>query len=297
MEPKDRIDALGASFLVAFSILLGLNQVMVKVVNEGLAPVFQAGLRSACSFLPVLAFALIMRKGLSLRDGSVYAGILSGIFFAVEFALLFTALEYTTVSRVSVLFYTMPFWVAAAAHFLIPGERLTPVRCLGLALAIGGVALAFFKNDSPPTPNALRGDIMSLLAAMFWAGIVLLAKTTALSKSSPYMQLLYQLGISAVVLLAVAPFFGEMVRDLTPLVIGVFAVQVVVVVAIGFVVWFWVLSIYPASDMASFSFLAPVFGVVFGWLILDEALTGNIILALVLVGVGIVLVNRRAKPS
>ncbi len=297
MTRKDRIDTLGASVLVAFSVLLGLNQVMIKVVNAGLAPVFQAGLRSALSFFPVLAFALIMRKGVSVSDGSLIPGIVSGLFFAIEFTLLFNALEYTSVSRASVLFYTMPFWVAAAAHFLIPGEKLSAVRVLGLILAVSGVGLAFVKNESPASENALLGDLMCLLAAMFWAAIVMLARTTSLAKSSPYMQLLYQLGVSAIVLLLIAPLFGELVRELTPLIVGVFAAQVIFVVSIGFVVWFWILSVYPASDMASFSFLSPVFGVVFGWLILDEQLTGNIVFALILVGIGIVLVNRRPKTA
>ena len=61
----------------------------------------------------------------------------------------------------------------------------------------------------------------------------------------------------------------------------------------GFLGWFWVLSIYPASDIAAFGFLTPLFGVVFGWLILGERISVTIIGALLLVSVGIVLINRR----
>ena len=71
--------------------------------------------------------------------------------------------------------------------------------------------------------------------------------------------------------------------------------QVVIVVAGGFLVWFWVLTIYPASDMASFGFLTPAFGVIFSWLILDEAISFTILGALVLISAGIVLINFRTK--
>ena len=270
MERKDRIDALGGAVLVTFSLLMGLNQVMIKLVNAGMAPVFQAGLRSACAFLPVLAFAVLMRKRLSLSDGSLWPGLLCGCFFATEFVLLFQSLEYTSVARVSVFFYTMPFWVAAGAHFMIPGERLTRVRALGLALAVAGVALALLRNASPAGPHALFGDLLSLIGAMFWAGIVFMARLTKLSRSSPEMLLLYQLAVSAVILLAVAPGFGPVIREMTLALAGIFAFQVIAVVCFGFLAWFWVLKIYPASDMTSFSFLAPVFGVLFGWLILHE---------------------------
>ena len=297
MERKDRIDAFGAAVLLSFSLLMGLNQVMIKLVNAGLQPVFQAGLRSAFAFLPVLAFALLARRRLSLTDGSLWPGVLCGTFFAVEFMLLFQSVEYTSVARVSVFFYTMPFWVAAGAHFMIPGERLTRVRASGLVLAASGVVLALLRNESPAGEHALFGDLLALTGAMFWAGIVFLARLTKLSRSSPEMQLLYQLAVSAVILLAAAPLFGPLIRDMTPALAGIFAFQVIAVVCFGFLAWFWVLKIYPASDMASYSFLAPVFGVLFSWLILDEEISWAVIAALALVAAGIYLVNRRARPG
>ncbi len=297
MERKDRIDAFGGAVLLSFSLLMGLNQVMIKLVNAGLQPVFQAGLRSAFAFLPVLAFALLARRRLSLTDGSLWPGVLCGTFFAVEFMLLFQSVEYTSVARVSVFFYTMPFWVAAGAHFMIPGERLTRVRASGLVLAASGVVLALLRNESPAGEHALFGDLLALTGAMFWAGIVFLARLTKLSRSSPEMQLLYQLTVSAVILLAAAPLFGPLIRDMTPALAGIFAFQVIAVVCFGFLAWFWVLKIYPASDMASFSFLAPVFGVLFSWLILGEEISWSVIAALALVAAGIYLVNRRARPG
>jgi drug/metabolite transporter (DMT)-like permease len=297
MERKDQIDALGGAVLLTFSLLVGLNQVMIKLVNAGLQPVFQAGLRSACAFLPVLIFAVLTRRCLSLADGSLWPGVLAGAFFAAEFLLLFQSVEYTSVARASVFFYTMPFWVALGAHFLIPHERLTPARLLGLVIAIAGVALALLRNDHPATAHALFGDFLSLLAAVFWAAIVFLARLTGLSKSSPEMLLLYQLAVSSVILLAAAPLFGPLIREMTPALASIFAFQVLAVVCFGFLLWFWALKIYPASDMTSFSFLAPLFGVLFSRLILDEAISWATIVALALVAAGIVLVNRRPRPA
>ena len=292
---KRPIDAPGAVVLILFSALLGLNQVLVKLVNAGMHPVFQAGLRSACAFFPVLLFALFMRRKLVLRDGSLWPGILAGCLFALEFTLVFIGLDYTSVARASVLFYTMPIWVALAAHFFIPGELLTPRRVLGLCLACLGVVLALIYNSDPASDKAFVGDMFCLAGSFLWAAIALLARTTRLSQSSPEMQLLYQLAVSAPLLILGALWIGETWREPTVFVLGVFAFQVLVVVSVGFLAWFWVLSIYPASDMAVYSFLAPVFGVLFGWLILGEGLGINVLIALVLVSVGIALVN--LKPS
>jgi drug/metabolite transporter (DMT)-like permease len=258
---KDRIDLFGASVLVGFSVLLGLNQVMVKLVNLGMNPVFQAGLRSACAFLPVLAWALLRRRRLSVFDGSLLPGLFCGGLFAFEFLLLFIALDYTTVARTSVMFYTMPVWVALGAHFLIPGESLTRRKILGLVLAVAGVVIALSNNETPATQFAFAGDIMALVAAAGWAGIALTARTTRLASSSIEMQLLYQLAVSAPVLLILAPLFGPLFRDMTPALWGIFSFQVLAIISVGFLLWFHILKRYPASDMASFAFLTPVFGV------------------------------------
>lgn len=297
MDKKDRVDAFGATLLVGFSMLLGFNQVLIKLVNAGLAPVFQAGLRSACAAGPILLFAIVTRKRLSVSDGSLVPGIFCGLFFAIEFLLLFQALDYTTVARASVFFYTMPFWVALAAHFLIPGERLTPVRITGLLLAFIGVAWALLENDYPATDYALYGDIACIIAAMFWAGIALLVSTTRLRNSTPVMQLLYQLFVSSIILLPVSLLFGDAIREFTSDIAVIFAFQVLVVVCIGFLIWFWVLSVYPASDMTSFSFLTPLFGVMFGWLILGEQISSTLLAALTLVSIGIVMINRKPTRS
>jgi drug/metabolite transporter (DMT)-like permease len=294
MSRKDHIDTLAATTLIVMNVILGLNQSLVKIVNDGFAPVFQSGLRSACAFLPVLGYALVMKKRLSITDGSLPLGLVNGLLFSGEFCLLFLALDYTSVARVSLFFYSMPVWVALGAHLLVPGERLTLTRVAGLAMAVAGVALALGRGTEAAGANAWIGDLLALGGALFWAGIALLTRTTRLAECSAEMNLLYQLAVSAIVLMVIAPLFGDMVRDVTPVIVAIFSFQVIVVVAIGFVVWFWILSIYPVSNMASFSLLAPLFGVFFGWLIFNDQLSLTFLLALLLVSSGVVLVNRRA---
>lgn len=295
MERKDRIDLFGGSALLLFSAALGLNQVFIKLLNSGLQPVFGAGLRSVVAFVAVLAFALWRRKRLSISDGSLPAGLLTGVLFAVEFIFLFIALDHTTVTRVSIFFYSMPIWMSLGAHFLVPGERITPVRALGLVLAMAGVVWAFV--DRGTGGGSLLGDVLVTLGAICWAAIGLAARVSRLSRAAPEMQLLYQLAVSSLILIPLAPLFGPLIREFEPWHLGIFLLMALGVVSVGFLFWFWILKIYPASDVASYSFLAPVFGVIFGWLLLGEAIGPTIIGALALVSVGIVLINRRPKRA
>ena len=79
------IDFLAGSFLIIFSILLGLNQVMVKLVNEGMHPIFQVALRSTFAIFPILIYCYILKKKFIVTKGSLIPGIIAGILFTIEF--------------------------------------------------------------------------------------------------------------------------------------------------------------------------------------------------------------------
>ena len=71
-----------------------------------------------------------------------------------------------------------------------------------------------------------------------------------------------------------------------------FGYTAVVVAFISYVAWFWLLARYSPSAMSVFTFLTPIFGAFAGVLVLGEAMTWRLLLALVLVALGIYLVNR-----
>ncbi len=296
MPKKDAMDAYGATALVLFSALLGFNQVVIKVVNAGLQPAFFAGLRSAGGVLVLLLLMRLRGRALTITPGTVPIGLIIGVCFGAEFLFLFLALDYTTVVRTGILFYSMPVWLALISHFALPGDRMTPLKAAGLACAFGGVVLAL-SSRGELTGGALLGDVFALLAAMGWATTALLAKASRLRHETPEMQLLWQLAVSAPLLLGAALFFGPLVRDFQPVLhLSGLAFQIGLVSA-GFVFWLGLLAVYPASGVASFSFLGPVFALLFGWLILDEPVSPSIFAALGLVAVGLVLINRPQRRT
>jgi drug/metabolite transporter (DMT)-like permease len=60
---------------------------------------------------------------------------------------------------------------------------------------------------------------------------------------------------------------------------------------------FWLLKTYPASQVSVFTFLAPIFGVLAGHLLLAEPLTWRLGVALTFVALGIYLVNKPSAPG
>jgi drug/metabolite transporter (DMT)-like permease len=281
------------AILVVLCAIWGLNQVAIKVGNEGISPAWQAALRSIGAAILLLIWARMRGVSLFERDGTLAAGLVAGALFALEFAVLYWAMEYTTAARSVVLLYSAPFTVAIGAHFFLPGDRLTRGKLLGLAACFAGIAILFGDSLSLPDRTALIGDAMSLLAGVAWGATTVIIKATRLARASAEKTTFYQLAVSALILPAVALALGERgVFDPTPVVLGSLAFQIVIVVFVSYTIWFWLVREYRASSLAAFSFLTPVFGVIAAYALLDEPVTWTLAAALALVGFGIWLVNR-----
>ena len=231
---------------------------------------------------------------LNSMEGIIFS-LLAGILFAIEFIFLFTALDYSTVTRVSLIFYTMPVWLTLAAHFLIENDKLNLNKILGLIIALAGLFLAVYEPTTGYDTSQFYGDAYSLLASLCWATIAIMLKTTRLSNATPETQLLYQLVISGIILLPISMQINDYVRNIDLDLILIFSFQVIVIMCMGFIGWLWIMSRYSASSTSSFAFLTPIFGVLFGWLIMDDPINEQIYLSLFFTCLGIYLINKRSS--
>jgi drug/metabolite transporter (DMT)-like permease len=228
------------------------------------------------------------------RDGTLWWGLAAGVLFALEFLLIYLGLEYTNASRAVIFLYLSPFVVALGAQFFIPNENLRAIQVVGLISAFAGILVAFGESLSFPTHRMLIGDLMLAIAAVFWGATTVLIKAGPLASVSPAKTLLYQLAISSVALMGCSVVWNEPgVVKMTPLIALSLIYQTLWIATITYLAWFWLISRYPSYKLASFTFLTPLFGVLAGGMILNEPITLSLLVALVLVGTGICLVNKK----
>jgi drug/metabolite transporter (DMT)-like permease len=274
----------------------GINTVAMKVGTEGIPPVLQAGLRSAVAAPLLLAWC--HWRGVELgdwrRNGTLGPGLAIGALFGLEFLFLYIGLGLTTASRAVVFLYTAPFFVALGLHVLLPDDKLTPRKAAGLGVAFLGLLLAFAEGLLTPADRvSLLGDALCLLAAAFWAATTLMLKATRLRDATPALALLYQLIVSAPLLLLASVLLGEgSALSLTPLVAAAFLYQAAGVAAISYLVWFGLIVRHSTSRLSAFSVLTPIFGVLAGMALLGDRIGPLFGLAVVLVAAGLWLVNQ-----
>ena len=295
MSTNNIVDRSAIILLLILCMLWGMQQVAIKVALDSVSPIMQAAIRSIGALLLLFIWMRCKRIPIWQRDGAELWGLLAGLLFTAEFALLYLALEYTTASRATVFLYTSPFVVAIGMHLFAPSERLRFLQVIGLCCAFSGILIAFMDKESG-TEISWIGDLMAIGAALLWGSMTVVVKASPQRLLRAEKVLIYQLGVSALLLPLCSLLSGEAgVIELNQTVITSLLFQSVVIAFISYLAWYWLIHHYPASKITPFGFVTPLFGVLFGYLILNEPLTFSFALALALVATGIFLVNKIPK--
>lgn len=294
MDTRKALDSSAIALMLVLCLVWGLQQVVLKATANDIAPIMQIALRSGVAALLVGLVMVLRGERMRLSDGTLGPGVVVGLLFGLEFLLVGEGLRHTSASHMVVFLYTAPIFAALGLHWRLASERLDAVQWLGIALAFGGLALAFFGRSHAPVAasgNMLWGDCLGLLAGMSWGATTLVVRTTQLARAPATQTLLYQLVAACVLLLAAAVATGQARFNPTPEVWASLLFHSLVVSFASFLVWFWLLRHYLASRLGVFSFMTPLFGMVFGAWLLHEPIEASFLAGAVPVLVGIVLVS------
>ncbi len=291
------LDATAVALMVMLCLSWGFNQISVKLALPDIPPLMQAAIRSAGGLVIILLVAWFRGVPLFRRDGTLKAGLLAGIFFGVEFILIYRGLVYTTASRAVVFLYIAPFIVALGSKRFL-GEALSGLQWGGLALSFAGVALAIGVPQPSVDARVILGDVLVMGGGILWAVTTLVVKATPLLHAPAEKTLAYQVAGSIPILALGAAVSGESITHMPgPLAWGLMVYQTVWIVGTTFLIWVALVKTYSASKLSSFTFMTPLFGVIGGYFVMHDTLTLAFAGAALLVMAGLYLVNRPGEPA
>ncbi len=273
MNPSlSRADLLTALTVV---IIWGLNFVVMKVALTAVSPMMLGALRFAMASLPLLW--IVPRPRASWRLIVSY-GLLQGL---MQFGLLFTALHFGMPSGLAstVLQAQVLFTVVLAIPVL--GERARLHHGVGLLIAAAGLALIAASHGSGPRDMTLLGFVLTLAAALSWAGSNLLVRLMGrgAAQIEPFHFIVWSSAVSVLPFLAIAVGLegaDESWRSLTAMgarewaAVGYLSLLATLV---GYSLWMRLLQRHPAGRIAPFSLLVPVVGLWAGSFFLSERLS------------------------
>ena len=295
---KEYLDLKAVLAIVTLTLLWGFNYTAVKFANEGISPVFACAVRSVIASICGVIYCLRKGERLFHTDIMLFHGFMVGLLFGLEFACIYFGLLFTDAARSVIFVYMSPFVVAIGAHFFLKGDRLTALKILGLVLAFTGIVVVFSGRPHTAKPTMLIGDILQITAAVLWGTTTLYIKRFMAEKVQPINTFLYQLVFSIPILFMVSLILEPqwVTKIDLPIVVNLFY-QSVIVAFMSFFVWFKLIHSYAVSRLASFTFLTPLFGVLFGILFLSEEFTISLMIGLPLVSLGIFFVNWRQRTA
>jgi drug/metabolite transporter (DMT)-like permease len=289
------LDGFSYAVMLGLCLIWGLQQVGIKASATEMTPMLQVGLRSFFAALLLAGLMVVQGESLSVRDGTLRAGLAVGGLFGAEFLLVALGLNFTTAGHMAVFLYTAPVFAALGLHFSVKEERLNGRQWGGVALAFAGIIAAFSGSFfAPGGKNLLIGDALGILAGITWAATTIVIRGSRLSEAPASKTLLYQLVGAAVLAVSFGWWHGDFEKViLTPFLWSNLVFQTVIVAFGSYLFWFWLLRKYLASRLSVFSFLTPLFGITFGVLLLKEPLHPQFVVGALLVLAGIAVVNRR----
>ncbi len=245
---------------------------------------FVAMARGAIGMVFLLAVMLLGRK--RLDRAAIRASLprlcIGGACLGINWILLFEAYNYTSVATATLCYYLAPMFIILLSPLLLK-ERITARKlgCVAVALigmvCVSGVAEAGFGGLAE-----LRGVLLGLAAAVFYACVVLLNKTTPGVPAND--RTIVQLGVSSLVLLPYV-LLTENVAAIrfTLASAGILAVVGVVHTGVAYALYFASLRSLKAQTAAILSYIDPVVAILLSALLLREKMS-------LLGGVGAVLV-------
>ena len=273
-------------------VLWGISWPIYKVALEFTPPLLFAGLRTLLGGL-LLGVILVPRwNRIRWKENwRVYA--ISGIFNVVLFYGLQTVgLMYVPSGLFSVLVYLQPVLVGIFAWMWL-GEAMSRLKVIGLIIGFLGVAAVSVGGFSGHV--AVAGVILAIITAVSWAlGTVYVKKVN--QRVDSLWLVAFQCTLGGIVLTGagtVTENWSDIVWNV-PYVSGLIF-GTVLGISLSWLLYFTLVNSGDASKVASYTFLVPVISVFVSSLVLGEAITAFLLIGLILIGLSIYLVNRRAR--
>ncbi len=290
--PYRPIDLRGATVALLASIFWGVNPVAIKAGLEDAPPFRLAALRFLVGGTVILAWAASTGRLRGFRiardEWRPLTGL--GLLLAVQMGTMNVATAMTTAAHAAVILNLYAVHTVVLAHFLIPGDRLTPRRLAGVVVAYAGIVVLFGRGF------ALGGPTMVGDAIMFGSALILAERTVYLAKAvhhqDPVKLLLAQAVVGIAVFLVLSGIFEPAATRWTGRLATAIAFQGIVVTGFNFIVNLWLLKRHRPSALSAFFLTQPIFGVVAAAIFRGEPLTVEVLMATIAVIIGIALTNR-----
>jgi drug/metabolite transporter (DMT)-like permease len=290
------MSALAWSLLIALSVLWGGSFFFVAVAVAEIPPltlvVLRVGIAAGLLWAALPLLGVAPPRGARAWGAIAVMAVLNNI---IPFTLIVWAQQTLPSGLAAILNATTPLWTVLVAHALTAEERATPGRVAGVALGFGGVAAMMGPDVWGGAAAAGLATLAMLAATLSYAFAGIWGRRFRAAGVAPMQAAVGQVSIAALALAPVALAIDAPWRLAAPsagaigAVLGLAALST----ALAYVLYFRILALAGAVNLALVTFLIPVSAVLLGTLFLGESLAPRHLAGMALIGLGLAAIDGR----
>ena len=270
--------------------------VAIKIGLEDCPPLLGAGVRFALAGLVLLAIAAMQRR--PLRTDRLLAGVLALAPFAFAYGLVYWGEQYVPSGLAAVLFGILPLYMAVLGAMLLPNEPLRAPLVLGVAIGIGGLALAFLESVELGAAEKAALGASALALAPVGAAVGNIAQKRRAAELDAVVLNGWAMLVGGLLLLpasAVSEDWGDFVWSAES--VGSIAYLALIGSAVAFVTLTVLLRHISAQAMSFLAMLLPFGALMFGATLYDEPITARALAGAALVAAGLLIAQRSRRQG
>lgn len=279
------------TLILLTTFLMGSSFAVVKIGLPYASPLLLAALRFTFAgiIMAVIVFVL-KRPHPTSKENWTKLFIIGAFQTAGVMGCIFLSLRTITASESSILTFTNPLLVVVFGTIFLQ-IRYKLYQWIGVFLGIIGVSITMGAQIEFKV-----GILFGIFSAVFWAIATLLAKRWS-SLFDTWVLSAYQMLFGGLLL-----FLGSFIFEKPFFVLNGTSLLILLWLSImssivQFAVWFYILQKTDPGKTSAFLFLAPFFGVLSGWLLLEEPLYPSLIIGGFFIIIGIYLVNSNFQKN
>ena len=288
MRPANSIDL---SLLLLLAVIWGSAFFNIKIATYSYEPFTLALVRVIFASIPLLILCKLKKIKIEAFEKDWKSFALIGLTnISIPFVLIAIGTAKINSYLAAILMSTTPLSGSILAHFFIKDERLSFFKSLGVLIGFSGIVLLFFDKVVINQENFIYA-IITIIGSTFYCigGLLTLKlrnkKNENVTTSTTLWSVIFLLPFSIVF---------ETPWNLDPSLTSTLSLLYLGVIATGlaWLIRFRILTVNGLVFQTQVAYLIPIFGIFFGYFLMNEIITWRVLISLAIILLGIYIFKK-----
>ena len=280
--------------LTLLGLIWGSSFFNIKIATYSYEPFTLALIRVIFASIPLYFLCKIKNIKIKAFSNNWRPYALIGLFnIAIPFTLIAIGTSEINSYLAAMLMSTTPMSGSILAHFFTKDEKITLFKSIGILVGFSGVVFLFFDKLVINENNYIYALITILGSTFYSIGGILTLKL----KKEGNENVTTSTTLWSIIFLFPLSIIFETPWELSPSIESTLALLYLGVVATGlaWLIRFRILTVNGLVFQTQVAYLIPIFGVIFGYFLMNEIITWRVLISLVIIILGIYIVKKNNK--